>query len=439
MKPLYTPIARCRGCRSTALTSVLSLGELPLSGVFPRSESEVIPRGPLSLVRCSGECGLVQLAHDYDVGVLYGDRYGYRSGLNQAMVHHLRDKVASIVAFVGKTRPLTSGDTVLDIGSNDGTLLASYPTLVNLDLVGMDPTAARFANYYAKHTRVVPELFAAASFLRATSGEKARIVTSIAMFYDLPDPVAFAREVHDVLADDGIWHFEQSYLPAMLDACSYDTICHEHLEYYALGPVGFILDRAGFEILDVSLNDANGGSFAVTARKAEKPDNLGEGAAPVVRRMLAEERARGLRTDAPYLAFAARVSVNRVLVRALLQRLRDEGKRVVGLGASTKGNVLLDYCGIGPELLPAIAEVNHDKVGAFTPGGKIPIIEESTLSEDKPDYLFVLPWHFRAAFLRKGGIADRVGVPLVFPLPELEIVEPSGAHDDGRKRAAEPP
>ena len=417
MTALYEPISRCRACRSPTITPVLSLGELPLSGVFPTSRDEEVPRGPLALVRCGGACGLVQLAHDYDVGVLYGQRYGYRSGLNAAMVRHLRQTVDKLRTRVS----LASGDVVLDVGSNDGTLLGSYPESLGVTLLGMDPTAARFASYYAPHTRAVAELFSAESFLRESRGKKARVVTSIAMFYDLPDPGRFVADIHDVLADDGVWHFEQSYLPLMLEMNAYDTICHEHLEYYALHPIVFLLERAGFRIEDVTLSDVNGGSFAVTAQKG-KGDH-----APVVARMLADEHARGLQTDAPFDAFAKATMGHRADVRALLESLHAQGKRVLGLGASTKGNVLLDHCGIGPELLPAIAEVNEEKVGAFTPGSKIPIVRESDLADEKPDYLFVLPWHFRAGFLKPGGVASRLGVPLIFPLPKLEVIAPEKA------------
>jgi len=414
---LYQPITRCRACASPTIIPVLSLGQLPLSGVFPKSRDEDVPRGPLSLVRCGGACGLVQLAHDYDVGVLYGQRYGYRSGLNAAMVRHLRQTVEKLRTLVS----LAPGDVVLDIGSNDGTLLGSYPESLGLELLGMDPTSARFASFYAPHTRAVAELFSAKSFLRESRGKKARIVTSIAMFYDLPDPGAFVSDLHEVLADDGVWHFEQSYLSLMLQTTSYDTICHEHLEYYALQPIVFLLERGGLRIEDITLSDVNGGSFAVTARKGR-----GEHA-PVVARMLADERARGLDTHAPFEAFAKATEHHRSEVRALLESLRAQNKRVVGLGASTKGNVLLDYCGIGPELLPMIAEVNEEKFGAFTPGSKIPIVSEADLAREKPDYLFVLPWHFRAGFLRSGGVASRLGVPLIFPLPKLEVTSPEKA------------
>jgi hypothetical protein len=228
--------------------------------------------------------------------------------------------------------------------------------------------------------------------------------------------------VHEVLADGGVWHFEQSSLRRMLDATSYDTICHEHLEYYGLRQIAWICERAGFRIVDVSENDANGGSFAVTAVK--EPARAGEKPAhtDVVAAMLAEEARLGLDGRAPYVAFAERVVRHRDELRALVRRLNGEGRKVFGLGASTKGNVLLQYCGFGAEDIPFIAEVNEDKFGSFTPGTKIPIIPEKDAFARKPDVLVVLPWHFRTGLLRAFEPFLQGGGKLLFPLPRIELV-----------------
>jgi hypothetical protein len=238
------------------------------------------------------------------------------------------------------------------------------------------------------------------------------------MFYDLERPLDFMRQVHAVLEDGGIWHFEQSYLPSMLAATSYDTICHEHVEYYSLGTIVWMAERAGFSIVDVSLNDINGGSFAVTAAKA-RPGATQH--APVVARMLDEERRAGLSGADPYARFARAVEAHRTELRGLLQRLKAEGKRVFGMGASTKGNVILQYCDIGPDLLECIAEVNEDKFGCFTPGTLIPIVSEGEALARKPDVMLVLPWHFRTNLIGRSRPLLERGIKLLFPLPKIEL------------------
>ena len=203
--------------------------------------------------------GLLQLSHSYDLSELYGDNYGYRSGLNQSMVAHLTQKVHELERTAG----ITSGDTVVDIGSNDATLLKAYQTS-SIQRIGVDPTGSKFRDHYPPEIALVPDFFSAAGY-RATGAALAKIVTSIAMFYDLSLPVSFAREIESILAPGGLWHFEQSYMPSMLRMTSYDTVCHEHLEYYSFGVVKRILEQAGMRAVDVKMNNVNGGSFAVTA------------------------------------------------------------------------------------------------------------------------------------------------------------------------------
>jgi C-methyltransferase C-terminal domain/Putative zinc binding domain/Methyltransferase domain len=411
----FRSVEACRICGSSGLHPVLDLGTQALTGVFPRTADAVVTAGPLELVKCLGDehaCGLVQLRHTYDPGEMYGSGYGYRSGLNRAMVSHLSSKVESLL----ERSPIGPDDVVLDIGSNDGTTLSFYPK--NASLIGIDPTAGKFGKYYGKHIEVVVDFFSAETFFRASRGKKAKIVTSISMFYDLERPLDFMRQVHDVLADGGIWHFEQSYLPSMLAAGSYDTVCHEHVEYYALGPIVWMADRVGLSIVDVSLNDVNGGSFAVTAVKA-KPGATRHAA--VVGQMLHEEDTSGLSGLEPFTRFARSVRRHKDELHGLLEKLTDQGKRVFGMGASTKGNVILQYCEIGPRLLPCIAEVNEDKFGCFTPGTAIPIVSEDEAMARAPDVFLVLPWHFRENLIRRAAPRLAQGLRLLFPLPKIDF------------------
>ena len=410
--PSCVPIERCRVSGSRNLIPVLDLGEQALTGVFPRRREDPVTVGPLRLVWCP-ESGLLQLAHSFDLGEMYGENYGYRSGLNRSMVEHLTQKVRELERLVD----LPPGATVLDIGSNDATSLKAYST-PSLKRVGIDPTGAKFRQHYPDDVKLVPDFFSAGAY-RATGAPPAAIVTSIAMFYDLEDPVSFAREVEGVLAPGGVWHFEQSYMPSMLRLTSYDTVCHEHLEYYSLGVANRILDQADMRAIDVKMNVVNGGSFAVTAVRRGDPRR---GSEAVVAWLLEQEERMGLSTPRPYRDFEERVFRHRADLRRLLEALKADGKTVLGYGASTKGNVVLQFCGVGPDLLPCIAEVNEDKFGAFTPGTGIPIVPEAEARAMRPDYFLVLPWHFRDGILRREAEFLARGGRMIFPFPEIEIV-----------------
>jgi hypothetical protein len=405
-------IEKCRISGSTNLLSVLSLGDQALTGVFPASTSVPVTIGPLELVWCP-DSGLLQLAHVYEASEMYGENYGYRSGLNASMVRHLTQKIGKLEQFA----ELKAGDTVLDIGSNDATSLKAYQT-PSLKRIGIDPTGAKFRQYYPDDIKLVPDFFSAKNFDSA-SKERAKIITSIAMFYDLEDPVAFARDIAHSLRPDGVWHFEQSYMPSMLRMTSYDTICHEHVEYYSLGVVEKILAAADMKVLDVQMNAINGGSFAVTAGHKNSPLKANRA---VIDWLLSQEERMGLATPRPYRDFEERVFRHREDLRRLLRALRDDGKRILGYGASTKGNVVLQFCGIGPDLVEAIAEVNPDKYGHVTPGSHIPIVSEADALKMKPDYYLVLPWHFKDGILQREQKFLADGGKMIFPFPEIEIV-----------------
>ena len=410
---MYKKVEKCRICGNTHLERVLDLGEQMLTGVFPREKGAKVTTGPLHLVKCVGEdvCGLLQMEHSYDLGEMYGENYGYRSGLNASMVAHLNKKVEKILKMV----TLKDGDLVVDIGSNDSTTLQAYPSKGSV-LVGVDPTGIKFHNFYPSHIQLIPDFFSAALVKERFPGKNAKVVTSFSMFYDLEDPMGFMREVFDVLADDGIWIFEQSYMPTMLDTNSYDTVCHEHLEFYALRQIKWMADRVGFKILDVEFNDINGGSFSVTVSKAHGDSTVVNS----VQKILDDERAKGLDTLAPYQEFAARVVQTKHDLLKFIATARGEGKSIAVLGASTKGNVLLQYCDLTTKEVEFVGEVNPEKFGCYTPGTWLPIIPEQELLAKKPDYMIVLPWHFRQFFVTNKKFSN---MNLVFPLPTVEVVK----------------
>jgi hypothetical protein len=409
---VYREIDACRMTGSRDLVSLLDLGEMALTGIFPKAGVDV-PSGPVELVLCP-DGGLVQLRQSYAPSLMYGEHYGYRSGLNGSMVRHL----AGIAASLERLCPTRAGDVVLDIGSNDGTLLGSYENR-GQKFLGMDPTAAKFGRFYAPHIQPVTEFFSAARYRQIMGARPARIVTSVAMLYDLEQPLAFMQEVSRILADDGVWYTEQSYLPALLDQCAYDTICHEHLEYYGLTQLQWMADRADLRIIDAKPNDTNGGSIAVTF--AHRGSHHQADSANIAL-LLGAERQRGLDEPDGFAAFQSAVARHRVELPALIRSLRAAGKTVFGYGASTKGNVLLQACGLTSEDLPCIADVNPDKHGCVTPGTHIPIVSETEAHAQQPDYFLVMPWHFRPFILEREATFLQRGGKLIFPLPTIDVV-----------------
>ena len=406
---MYKKISSCRICGNENLITVLELGLQVLTGVFPKSKDDKLTKGPLTLVKCegSGKCGLLQLAHSYSLSEMYGSNYGYRSGLNPSMVAHLKSKVARIKAL-GIIEP---SDIIVDIGSNDATTLKEYD-FPSATLVGIDPTGLKFKQFYASNIKLLADFFSAAAFKNAFPGKKAKVVTSFAMFYDLENPIAFMREIGEILDDHGVWVFEQSYMPSMLTTNAYDTVCHEHLEYYSLAQILWMAREAGLKVVDVELNDVNGGSFSVTAQRLT--GSMQPTAA--VADMIQFEERQALDSLQTYFDFAAGVKRSKEELLEFLHDARSQGRKVAALGASTKGNVILQYCDIDASLIYAIGEVNPDKFGAFTPGTLLNIVNEQDIISAKPDYVVVFPWHFRRFFESQPRYAE---LNLVYPLPNL--------------------
>jgi hypothetical protein len=410
-------IDSCRVCKNTDLDLILDLGEQKLTGVFPSKKELSLLSGPLKLVKCRSSlnsCGLVQLKHTFPLSEMYGDNYGYRSGLNNSMVNHLKDLADKIKNLVS----LKINDLVLDIGSNDCTLLRAYD-ISELVYVGIDPSGLKFLEYYPKNVTLIPSFFSAKSFQQKFGTKKAKVITSIAMFYDLEDPVAFMSDIYNIIDEDGVWLLEQSYLPQMLSTNSFDTACHEHLEYYAIKQMIWMAEKVGFKILDIDFNEINGGSFNLILTKKNSPyaPKLDK-----INQAILKENNLDLDNLQVYKDFYNKINQVKKDILDFLTKMRSEKKLVLGYGASTKGNVLLQFCEINPSLLPAIAEVNEDKFGRFTPGTGIPIISESEAKKMNPDYFLVLPWHFKNAILQKERIYLQDGGKLIFPLPFFEII-----------------
>ena len=410
--PIYAQLQSCRICSSDALESILDFGNMALTGVFVDSGSEV-EIAPMNLGRCRS-CGLVQLLHNYDLKALYGSSYGYESHLNGSMRKHLNRKARML-----ENRYLTGIDSpvVVDIASNDGYLLQGYSKYRTL--IGVDPLMNNFSNYYPDVTIKIDDFFTKEKYFQKVD-EKAHLVTSLSVLYDLNDPIKFAQDVNSILVENGIWHFEQSYLPLMVDTLSYDTVCHEHLTYLRLNDIQSILNKSGFEILDASLNSVNGGSIAVTARKSSKNQQ----SLPFIDHLLAAEEKHGYLNGEALREFASNAVQHKDELLKLLKDYKAQGFEVVGLGASTKGNVLLQWLGLTSSEIAHIGDINPRKFGKQCPGSGISITSEEIILERSTSKTIavVLPWHFRDGIIENCEKLLDKNAKLLFPLPRIEVV-----------------
>jgi len=405
----------CRLCGHQQLTTVMDLGEHRLSSRFPAADEPDPISVPLILVKCDDRdndaCGLIQLSHTTSSDELYLHHYGYRSGLNQTMINHLTELVKDIESKI----QLHITDVVLDIGSNDSTLLKSYTLGDKLCRVGIDPTGLQFKQYYPGDVHLIPDFFTQQVY-ESKLTRSAKVVSSISMFYDLENPTSFSRDIKEILAPDGIWVCEQSYAVSMMKQNSFDTVCHEHLEYYTLKQFDYICQQVGLKIIDVTKNDCNGGSFRVTMTHQDND-------------MIVDERVQQFRQAENDLmlsnfevinAFCQRVEDNKTKLVDFIKQQKEQGKIIYLYSASTKGNTLLQYYGLNNKIITAAAERNPEKYGRRTPGTNIPIISEAEMRLQKPDYLLVMAWAFRWEFIAREKQYMEDGGTIIFPLPKFE-------------------
>ena len=409
---MFYKIEECRICGNKELTSILDLGNQCVSGIFPKEINPNMYRGPLKLVKCNesnGGCGHVQLEHTFDLPTMYGQEYGYRSGLNGSMVKHLKSKYEKIYSFLN----LDDGDIVIDIAGNDGTFLGFFPT--NLKLLSIDPTSKKFSQYFKPHVNFAADFFSENLYKKYFQDYKAKLVTSFSMFYDLEDPCQFAREVNAILdPDDGVWVLEQSYMPTMVERNSFDTVCHEHLSYYGMRQLKYIMDQSGFKIIDFEFNDVNGGSISLMV---SNNDSKYEECVERLNSVLQSEVMYAYNTLSPWIQFEKNIETCKKEFFKISNKLKDEGLRVAALGASTKGNVTLQTWEL-QDCIEVIGDVNPEKHGSYTPGTWIPIQDENIVL-DEYDVFVIFPWHFRNFFVSNEKFK---GKKLLFPLPKPELI-----------------
>ena len=415
----------CRVCGSHELAPVLDLGAQCISGAFaePGGRQPVQRAIPLELVRCDmtrdqDACGLIQIRHTVAAPILY-ESYWYRSGVNRTMTENLHGIARAAEQLSG----LEAGDLVLDIGCNDGTLFDGYGSREALFL-GFDPSdVTRYA--IEKGYDVVRDFFSASVLRSRYPEQRAKVITSIAMFYDLEEPADFVRDVAETLHEDGVWVMELHYLPSMLQQNAFDVIVHEHLEYYSLAVLERLLGDAGLEAVAGELNDVNGGSIRLfithrgrgrsTASDAESLEEL-----------RVREFEMALDSPAPYERFARNVERVRRELKELCESIVAEGKTIHIYGASTKGNTILQYVGLDRRLIPYAADRNPDKWGSETIRTAIPIISEEESRAMEPDYYLVLPWHFLDEFIERERDYLDAGGRFIVPLPEVRVIGAEG-------------
>lgn len=383
------------------LIDVLDLGWLPFSS-FPKTADPELEKYPLKL-SLSQKSGLVQLRHSVNPDLMFGN-YWYLSGINESMKRALKEIVVQATLRVA----LEDQDIVIDIGSNDGTLLSFYPP--SILRVGIDPAKNIKPENCDLH---INHYFSASIFQEHFPSKKAKIITSIAMFYDLENPIQFVKDIEAILDPNGIWIIELSYLATMLDRNSFDTICLEHLEYYSLESIEYILSYTSLRVEHVELNEVNGGSFRLYIRFQHRVQET-----DAVKKMRSFEKNIHLKDPQTYLDFSKRIEENKSKTLSFLRTQKKLGKTVLGYGASTKGNTILAYYDIGPEQIPYIADRNPMKWGHQTVT-RIPIISEEEARKMNPDYFFVLPYHFMTEFLQREKEFIKRGGKFISPIPSL--------------------
>ena len=410
-------IKACRFCGNPSLIPCMDFGNQYLSSIFPSDLSYhgTLKKEPLDLVLCEkneNSCGALQLGHSFDMSDMY-KHYPFTSSTNSSMPKILRDVLDSALAYVD----VAENDLVLDIGGNDGTLL-SFLQDKKCDMLCIDAAQNVKPIFKSDKFKVVNGFFNEQTFKEATP-KKAKLVFSIAMFYHLYDPIQFSKDVANCLTDDGVWVIQMAYLPAMIKTNMYDNIVHEHVGYYATDHMRWIMDRAGLEIFDVTLNDVYGGSFRVFVKK--------KGCTKYAKTerytaTLKDEQELGIYKASTYTAFMNRVKQTGVDLVALCKKIKSEGKKLWIYGASTKGNTILQYCGINHDLIEAAADSNNFKFGKLIIGADIPIKNEDEMRAEKPDYLLALPYSFVDGFMKREQELVKSGTKFIVPLPEVKIL-----------------
>ena len=404
-------ISSCRNCKSKNISRVFSLGSIFYTGKFTKKNSS--PRkGPINVTMCK-KCTLVQLENNFDLNYLYGPDYGYRTGINQTMTSHVK----KVVYNANKLTKLKKGDYVLDIASNDGTLLNFYNK--NIITFGIDPIIKKYKKNYQKINYKISNFFSADKIKNITN-KKFKVITALSVFYDLKDPNKFLSDAESILDDNGLIIIELADLGSIIDRNIFDTFCHEHLEYYSVKVINEMCKKNALRLFNIKSNDINGGSlqFYICKNKSIFINNQRS-----LKKFFAKEKKLKLDKKDTYIKFIKRVDKIKIKLKDLLNKAISKKKIIHGYGASTKGNVLLQYFKIKSKQINFVAEKNTNKYGLYTPGTKIKIISEKYSRKLKPDYYLVLPWHFKNEILSRERKLVKKNTNFIFPLPKLKVIK----------------
>ena len=403
-------IKKCRICKKTNLKRLFSLGNLCFTGKFP-SINQKIKKKPITLIICK-DCELVQLGHNFDLKYLYGPDYGYRTGINKTMLNH----VSSVVKYLSRKTKIKSNDYVLDIASNDGSLLKFYKK--DIKTFGIDPILEKYKDEYKNINFKVANFFSKNNITKLTK-KKFKIITALSVFYDAAEPNKFMKDVKKILLKDGIFLLEFADLASIVENKMFDTICHEHLEYYSSKVILNLCEKNKLRVFDIKKNDINGASkqYFICHK-----DSKYKTSKKIINDILNFENKLNLSKEKTYVDFIKSINISKKKLFNFLKKKRKLGKKIHCYGASTKGNVLLQYYNINNKLVEYVAERNNKKYNLYTPGTSIKIISEPLSRFFKPDYYLVLPWHFKNEILKREKEIRKNGTKFIFPLPKLEII-----------------
>jgi hypothetical protein len=402
-------INNCRNCSKKKLSKLFTLGNINYTGKFTK-KNQKIKKAPLELLICNN-CKLVQLAHKFDLKYMYGPDYGYRSNINHTMVEHLK----KVVLVSSKKVSLKSGDMVLDIASNDATLLNFYSN--NIITFGVDPLVKKYSKYYKKINYKISDFFSYKKIKNKTKN-KFKIITALSVFYDMEKPNHFLNGVRNLLDVNGIFILEFADLSSILKYNMFDTICHEHLEYYSTKVIYNMCKKNNLKIVNIINNDINGSSkqFHIAHKNSTHKVNFKQ-----IKNILKDEDTRKINSKKTLLYFYKDILKIKTRLLDLLKKIKSKKLSIHAYGASTKGNVLLQYFGIDKKFIDFVAERNPKKFNLYTPGTNIKIISEKASRKMKPNYYLVLPWHFKKEILKREKKIRSNGTKFIFPLPKLKI------------------
>ena len=405
-------INNCRNCNSKKLSKLFTLGKMSFTGKFAKSLKIDIPKAVVSLLICK-VCKLIQLDRNFNPRYLYDTGYGYRTGINFTMTKHVKDVVIESVKLV----KLKKNDAVLDIASNDGTLLNFYKK--NTFTVGIDPLIKKYRSYYKNINFGIQDFFSFEAIRKKKIKKKFRIITALSMFYDLHDPNKFLRDIKKILNADGVFILEHADLLSIIKNCQFDTICHEHLEYYSSKIIIELMEKNDLRVFNIKPNSINGGSmrYFICHDYSRYKNNHKN-----INRIINEETRLKLDQSKTFYNFFKLINNQKKKLVKLVNKIVKKKEIIHGYGASTKGNVLLQYFNISNKKIRYIADRNPQKFNLYTPGTKIKIVSEAFSRACKPNYYLVLPWHFKKEIVLREKNTIKHGSKFIFPLPKMKII-----------------